>query len=79
MNVEAASDEKQSKAKRAYCNVCGHETTWAKKRGGKREVCGGCQGIFPCAHACRHWDCMEVRGEAVADELGVLRLVKTEA
>jgi hypothetical protein len=57
----------------AWCSGCKASTTW--KGRGARLYCAGCGTDFPCAHACRHWDCLEAKGLAVADEKMVLRLV----
>lgn len=58
----------------ARCNTCKTITTWSGR--GKRLYCAGCGTDFPCARECRHWDCMEATGRAVADDHGVLRRVE---
>jgi len=62
----------------AHCNTnCHAVTTWSG-RSPKRVRCNGCKTPFPCPTSegrepCKHWDCMEARGEARPDSHGVLR------
>jgi hypothetical protein len=59
----------------AYCCVCRRPTTWTGR--GARLHCSGCGADFPCAHRCKHWDCLEAKGLAAPDEKGILRLVSS--
>jgi hypothetical protein len=61
----------------AWCCGCKASTSW--KGRGVRLHCTGCGTDFPCAHACKHWDCLEAKGLAIADSNGVLRLVSAPA
>jgi hypothetical protein len=63
--------EKQSE--NSWCCKCRKTTTWSTR--GKALRCGGCGTEFPCSGPCGHWDCLEAKGLAAADEHGVLRLV----
>jgi hypothetical protein len=36
-------------------------------RGGKRTRCTKCGDVFPCSHACDHFDCRLARGEELPD------------
>lgn len=38
-------------------------------RGGNRERCAKCKTEYPCAHACKHYDCMIERGEALPEHV----------
>ena len=38
-------------------------------RGGKRERCAKCSTEYPCAHACKHVDCMADRGEPMPEHI----------
>jgi hypothetical protein len=65
--------EQDEQDERSFCTNCRKVTSWRKAR--KRSRCLSCNAIFPCAHACEHWDCREERGEVKPDSNGVLRLV----
>ena len=57
----------------ANCRACKKITVWRQVR--KHWKCTGCDDVYPCRHACKHFDCMETRGEVKADEHGFLRPV----
>jgi hypothetical protein len=45
-----------------------HEHDWRPmKRGGAREQCTKCQDIFPCRHACDHFDCIAATGREMPE------------
>lgn len=47
-----------------YCHRCQAHTLWEElKRGSTRERCVNCNDVFPCRTACKHFDCMQDRGE----------------
>lgn len=73
MSTTQETKNQDEKDERSFCNNCRKVTSWRKAR--KRSRCLSCNTIFPCAHACEHWDCREERGEAKPDANGVLRLV----
>lgn len=69
----STTQETKNQDERSFCNNCRKVTSWRRTR--KRSRCLSCNTIFPCAHACEHWDCREERGEAKPDANGILRLV----
>lgn len=44
---------------RELCHKCDRVTVWSQPRkNSKRVKCEGCGDVFPCAHKCKHIECL---------------------
>lgn len=47
---------------------CSHK--WeSMSRGSKRERCTNCGDVYPCAHACGHYDCIVDTGRTLPEHV----------